>query len=72
MVGTMLNLMVKLWWKNNFFGSEIVINVKTFFIMRSKLFKTLLTILAPIVIDYIVKKFTQKKQVQESKQVTQS
>lgn len=40
--------------------------------MRSKLFKTLLTILAPIVIDYIVKKFTQKKQVQESKQVTQS
>ncbi|SKB58673.1 hypothetical protein SAMN05660477_00054 [Soonwooa buanensis] len=40
--------------------------------MRSRLFKTLLTILAPIVIDYVVKKVTQKKTQPTDKELQQS
>ncbi len=29
--------------------------------MKSRLLKTILTLLVPVVIDYVVKKFTQKK-----------
>ena len=34
--------------------------------MRSRIFKTILTLLAPVVIDYVIKKFTGKKTVQKA------
>lgn len=34
--------------------------------MKSRLFKTILTLLAPIVIEYLIKKFTSKKEVKPS------
>ncbi|MFW2137303.1 hypothetical protein ACK2M7_13695 [Chryseobacterium sp. TY4] len=40
--------------------------------MRSRLLKTLLTILAPIVIDYVVKKVLQKKTQPTDKALQQS
>lgn len=34
--------------------------------MRSRIFKTILTLLAPVVIDFVIKKFTGKKPVQKA------
>lgn len=34
--------------------------------MKSRIFRTVLTLLAPVIIDYVIKKFTGKKTVQKA------
>ena len=47
-------------------GAKIVIIRKKINNMRSRIFRTILTLLAPVVIDYVIKKFTGKKTAQKT------